>query len=192
MSLTFSLIYAFTENFMLPFSHDEVVYGKGSMLRKMPGDEWQQFANLRLMYGYMFSHPGTKLLFMGAEFGQGDEWNFQHSLQWHLLQYPNHAGIQQTVKDLNALYKSEPALYEKGFDSTGFEWIDGGNANDSVVVYLRKGNNAADDILVVVLNMTPVVRYNQRTGVPAAGKWKQIFNTDEKNTGAAASLMQKQ
>jgi 1,4-alpha-glucan branching enzyme len=176
--LTFSLIYAFTENFMLPFSHDEVVYGKGSMLRKMPGDEWQQFANLRLMYGYMFSHPGTKLLFMGAEFGQGDEWNFQHSLQWHLLQYPNHAGIQQTVKDLNALYKSEPALYEKGFDSTGFEWIDGGNANDSVVVYLRKGNNPANDILVV-LNMTPVVRYNQRTAVPAAGKWKQIFNTDE-------------
>jgi 1,4-alpha-glucan branching enzyme len=178
-ALTFSLIYAFTENFMLPFSHDEVVYGKGSMLGKMPGDEWQRFANLRLMYGYMFSHPGTKLLFMGAEFGQGDEWNFQHSLQWHLLEYPNHMGIQQTVKDLNALYKSEPALYQKAFDSTGFEWIDGGNANDSVLVYLRKGNNPADDI-VVVLNMTPVIRENQRTAVPAAGTWKQIFNSDEK------------
>jgi 1,4-alpha-glucan branching enzyme len=177
--LTFSLIYAFTENFMLPFSHDEVVYGKGSMLRKMPGDEWQQFANLRLMYGYMFSHPGTKLLFMGAEFGQGDEWNFEKSLQWHLLQYPNHLGIQQTVKDLNHLYRNEPALYEKGFESAGFEWLDGGNANDSVVAYLRKGINAADDI-VVVLNMTPVVRHNQRTGVPAAGNWKQIFNSDDK------------
>jgi len=176
--LTFSLIYAFTENFMLPFSHDEVVYGKGSMLRKMPGDEWQQFANLRLMYGYMFSHPGTKLLFMGAEFGQGDEWDYQHSLQWHVLDYPNHFGIQQTVKDLNKLYRSEPALYEKGFEGSGFEWLDGGNANDSVVVYLRKGNNPADDI-VVALNMTPVIRYGQRTGVPAAGKWKQIFNTDE-------------
>jgi 1,4-alpha-glucan branching enzyme len=177
--LTFSLIYAFTENFMLPFSHDEVVYGKGSMLRKMPGDEWQQFANLRLMYGYMFSHPGTKLLFMGAEFGQGDEWNFQQSLQWHLLQYPNHLGIQQTVKDLNHLYRSEPALYEKGFESAGFEWLDGGNANDSVVAYLRKGNKPADDI-VVILNMTPVVRHNQRTGVPASGNWKQIFNSDDK------------
>jgi 1,4-alpha-glucan branching enzyme len=176
---TFSLIYAFTENFMLPFSHDEVVYGKGSMLRKMPGDEWQQFANLRLMYGYMFSHPGTKLLFMGSEFAQGDEWNFEKSLQWHLLQYPNHLGIQQTVKDLNKLYRSEPALYERGFESTGFEWLDGGNANDSVIVYLRKGVNPNDDILVV-LNMTPVVRDNQRTGVPAAGQWQQIFNSDDK------------
>lgn len=149
------------------------------MLRKMPGDEWQQFANLRLMYGYMFSHPGTKLLFMGAEFGQGDEWDFQHSLQWHLLQYPNHLGIQQTIKDLNKLYRSEPALYERGFESTGFEWLDGGNANDSVLVYLRKGNNPDDDILVV-LNMTPVVRENQRTGVPAPGNWVQIFNSDDK------------
>jgi len=177
--LTFSLIYAFTENFMLPFSHDEVVYGKGSMLRKMPGDEWQQFANLRLMYGYMFSHPGAKLLFMGAEFGQSAEWHYQYSLQWHLLQYPSHLGIQETVKDLNKLYRSEPALYEKSFDGSGFEWIDGGNANDSILIYQRKGINAADDI-VVVLNMTPVVRHNQRTGVPAPGKWKEIFNSDNK------------
>ncbi len=175
--ITFSLIYAFTENFMLPFSHDEVVYGKGSMLRKMPGDEWQQFANLRLLYSFMFTHPGTKLLFMGAEFGQGDEWNFQQSLQWYVLQYPSHIGIKETVKTLNKLYKSQPALYEKGFDSTGFEWIDGGNANDSILVYARKGLNSDDD-LVVVLNMTPVVRYDFRVGVPEAGEWKEIFNSD--------------
>ncbi|MDN3600497.1 1,4-alpha-glucan branching protein GlgB [Mucilaginibacter myungsuensis] len=176
--ITFSLIYAFTENFMLPFSHDEVVYGKGSMINKMPGDEWQRFANLRLMYGYMFSHPGTKLLFMGAEFAQGAEWDFQHSLHWHLLQYPNHVGIQQTVKDLNALYKAEPALYERGFEHDGFEWLDGGNANDSVLAYIRKGKKSADDI-VVILNMTPIVRESQRTGVTSSGKWKQIFNSDE-------------
>jgi 1,4-alpha-glucan branching enzyme len=175
--ITFSTIYAFTENFMLPFSHDEVVYGKGSMLRKMPGDEWQQFANLRLMYSYMFTHPGTKLLFMGAEFGQGDEWNFGQSLQWHVLEYANHQGISETVKALNHLYRDEPALYQKGFDFTGFEWIDGGNANDSILVYGRKGHYEKDD-LVIILNMTPVPRHNYRIGVPAAGKWKEIFNSD--------------
>ncbi len=178
--LTFSMIYAFTENFMLPFSHDEVVYGKGSMLRKMPGDEWQQFANLRLMYSYMFTHPGTKLLFMGAEFGQGDEWNYQHSLQWHVLEYPNHQGVSETIKVLNHLYKTEPALYEKAFDPAGFEWIDGGNANDSVLVYTRKGHDANND-LVIVLNMTPVSRHDFRIGVPAAGNWKEIFNSDAHN-----------
>jgi len=178
--LTFSMIYAFTENFMLPFSHDEVVYGKGSMLRKMPGDEWQQFANLRLMYSYMFTHPGTKLLFMGAEFAQGDEWNYQHSLQWHVLEYPNHQGVSETVKALNHLYKTEPALYEKAFDPAGFEWIDGGNANDSVLVYTRKGHDAKND-LVIVLNMTPVSRHDFRIGVPAAGNWKEIFNSDAQN-----------
>ena len=178
--ITFSLIYAFTENFMLPFSHDEVVYGKGSMLRKMPGDEWQQFANLRLLYSFMFTHPGTKLLFMGAEFGQGGEWNFEKSLEWYVLQYPNHNGIKETVKALNKLYRSEPALYEKGFDYTGFEWIDGGNANDSILVYARKGYNADDD-LVVVLNMTPVIRHDFRVGVTQAGEWKEIFNSDAEN-----------
>jgi 1,4-alpha-glucan branching enzyme len=177
--LTFSLIYAFTENFMLPFSHDEVVYGKGSMLRKMPGDEWQQFANLRLVYGYMFTHPGSKLLFMGAEFGQGDEWNYQSALPWHVLDYPNHKGISETVRALNQLYKTEPALYQKSFVSEGFEWIDGGNANDSVVVYARKGNDPKDDLLIV-LNMTPVSRQDYRIGVPAAGNWKEIFNSDNK------------
>ena len=176
--ITFSMIYAFTENFMLPFSHDEVVYGKGSMLRKMPGDEWQQFANLRLCYSYMFTHPGTKLLFMGGEFGQGDEWNFQRSLDWYVLQYPNHKGIQDTVKELNKLYRSEPALYEKAFEGAGFEWIDGGNANDSIIVYARKGIDPKND-LVVVLNMTPVVRHDFRIGVPEKGTWQEIFNSDD-------------
>ncbi len=185
--ITFSLIYAFTENFMLPFSHDEVVYGKGSMLRKMPGDEWQQFANLRLLYSFMFTHPGTKLLFMGAEFGQGTEWNFQQSLEWYVLQYPNHNGIKETVKALNKLYRSEPALYEKGFDYTGFEWIDGGNANDSILVYARKGYNEDDD-LVVVLNMTPVIRHDFRVGVTQAGEWKEIFNSDAENLWGSGVL----
>ena len=185
--ITFSLIYAFTENFMLPFSHDEVVYGKGSMLRKMPGDEWQQFANLRLLYSFMFTHPGTKLLFMGAEFGQGTEWNFQQSLEWYVLQYPNHNGIKETVKALNKLYRSEPALYEKGFDYTGFEWIDGGNANDSILVYARKGYNEDDD-LVVVLNMTPVIRHDFRVGVTQAGDWKEIFNSDAENLWGSGIL----
>ncbi len=177
--ITFSLIYAFTENFMLPFSHDEVVYGKGSMLRKMPGDEWQQFANLRLVYSYMFTHPGSKLLFMGAEFGQGGEWNFSQSLEWYVLEYPNHRGIQETVKALNKLYKTEPALYEKSFEGAGFEWIDGGNANDSILIYSRKGKSTKDD-LVVVLNMTPTPHHSFRVGVPADGKWIEIFNSDDK------------
>jgi 1,4-alpha-glucan branching enzyme len=177
--LTFSLIYAFTENFMLPFSHDEVVYGKGSMLKKMPGDDWQRFANLRLVYSYMFTHPGTKLLFMGAEFAQGSEWNFQKSLDWYVLQYPNHQGMQQTVQALNKLYRGEPALYERSFESSGFEWIDGGNAQHSVLVYARKGNDYHDE-LIVILNMTPVTRSNYRIGVPQPGAWKEIYNSDDK------------
>ena len=178
--ITFSLIYAFTENFMLPFSHDEVVYGKGSMLNKMPGDEWQKFANLRLLYSYMFTHSGTKLLFMGAEFGQGNEWNFQQSLDWHVLQYPNHQGIKETVKALNHLYRSEPALYEKAFEWSSFEWIDGGNLQDSLLVYVRKGHDVINDI-VVVLNMTPMAHYNYRIGMPSAGEWVEIFNSDDEN-----------
>jgi len=177
--ITFSMIYAFTENFMLPFSHDEVVYGKGSMLNKMPGDEWQKFANLRLVYSYMFTHPGTKLLFMGAEFGQGTEWNYQNSLDWYVLEYPNHMGIQETVKALNKLYKEEPALYEKAFEGSGFEWIDGGNAADSILIYGRKGHDPKND-LVIVLNMTPNPHYGSRVGVPSEGSWKEIFNSDDK------------
>ncbi len=177
--ITFSTVYAFTENFMLPFSHDEVVYGKQSMLNKMPGDEWQKFANLRLLYTYMFTHPGTKLLFMGSEFAQGKEWNFQHSLDWHLMQYDCHQGMKETVKSLNQLYRGEPALYEKAFDWSGFEWVDGGNKEQSVLVYARHGNDEDNDV-VVALNMTPVIRENYRIGVPAAGEWREIFNSDKK------------
>jgi 1,4-alpha-glucan branching enzyme len=177
--ITFSLIYAFTENFMLPFSHDEVVYGKGSMLNKMPGDEWQRFANLRLVYGYMFTHPGTKLLFMGDEIAQGTEWDFSRSLDWYVLEYPNHKGVQETVKALNKLYKSEPALYERAFEGSGFEWIDGGNSADSVLIYTRKGFDKKND-LVIVLNMTPNPHEGYRVGVPEAGSWKEIFNSDDK------------
>lgn len=177
--LTFSMVYAFTENFMLPFSHDEVVYGKGSMIGKMPGDDWQRFANLRVLYSLMFTHPGTKLLFMGAEFAQSNEWNFQHSLDWHLLQYESHNGIKETVKALNQLYKTEPALYEKAFDPSGFEWIDAGNHENSILVFARKGTNPAND-LVVVLNMTPTPHHNYRIGVPAEGTWHEVFNSDKK------------
>ncbi|MBW4890568.1 1,4-alpha-glucan branching protein GlgB [Mucilaginibacter sp. HMF5004] len=178
--ITFSTIYAFTENFMLPLSHDEVVYGKRSLLRKMPGDDWQQFANLRLLYSYMFTHSGTKLLFMGAEFGQSEEWDYKKSLDWHLLEYAPHRGIQETVKALNHLYTGEPALYEKNFSWDGFEWIDGGNADDSILVYCRRGYDAKDE-LVIILNMTPVTRHSYRIGVPTAGTWTEIFNSDDKH-----------
>ncbi len=164
---------------MLPFSHDEVVYGKGSMLRKMPGDEWQQFANLRMVYSYMFTHPGSKLLFMGAEIGQGSEWDFSQSLEWYVLEYPNHLGVQTVVKALNNLYRTEPALYEKSFEGAGFEWIDGGNDKDSILIYGRKGLDPKND-LVIVLNMTPTPHHGFRVGVPHDGNWKEIFNSDDK------------
>ncbi|CAD0006292.1 MULTISPECIES: 1,4-alpha-glucan branching protein GlgB [Flavobacterium] len=175
--LTFSMTYAFTENFMLPFSHDEVVYGKQSIVYKMPGDEWQKFANLRLLYGYMFTHPGTKLLFMGSEFGQTAEWNFENSLDWHLLQYDYHSGIKKIVTDLNLLYKSQPALYEKQFSGEGFEWINYSDHQNAVISYIRKGNNSKEN-LIVVCNLTQVVRENYRIGIPHKGKLKEIFNTD--------------
>ncbi|MBS7562836.1 1,4-alpha-glucan branching protein GlgB [Mucilaginibacter sp. Bleaf8] len=177
--ITFSLIYAFNENFMLPFSHDEVVYGKGSMINKMPGDEWQKYANLRLVYSYMFTHPGTKLMFMGAEFGQVAEWDFGKSLDWWITQFDCHQGIKEAVKQLNHLYRSEPALYEKAFEPDGFEWIDGGNVEDSILVYMRKGRDAANDV-VIALNMTPKVHDNYRVGVPHAGQWQEVFNSDAK------------
>jgi len=177
--LTFSMTYAFTENFMLPLSHDEVVYGKRSILGRMPGDEWQKFANLRLLYSYMFTHPGTNLLFQGAEFGQSEEWNFQQSLDWHLLQYSPHNGVQVLIKDLNILYKNEPALYEKQFSGEGFEWIDYNDSENSVLVYIRKGNDESND-LVIACNMTPVPRENYKMGVPRKGKLKEIFNSNLK------------
>ncbi len=183
--LTFSMTYAFTENFMLPFSHDEVVYGKQSLVYRMPGDEWQRFANLRLLFGYMFTHPGTNLIFMGGEFGQTSEWNFQQSLDWHLTQYEVHSGIQETIKALNSLYKGLPALHEKQFSPEGFQWIDYGDHENSVLTYIRKGNDSKDDIYVA-LNLTPVPRENYRIGLPKkSGQVKEIFNSDDKKYGGS-------
>ncbi|AWK06124.1 1,4-alpha-glucan branching enzyme [Flavobacterium crocinum] len=184
--LTFSMTYAFTENFMLPFSHDEVVYGKKSLIYKMPGDEWQRFANLRLLYGYMFTHPGAKLLFMGAEFGQTNEWNFEQSLDWHLLQYDFHSGIKKLITDLNHLYKSNPALYEKQFSGEGFEWINYSDHQNAVMSYIRKGNNANED-LVIVCNFTQLVRENYRIGVSRTGKLQEIFNSDASVYGGSGT-----
>jgi 1,4-alpha-glucan branching enzyme len=175
--LTFSTTYAFSENFMLPLSHDEVVYGKRSIQGKMTGDEWQRFANLRLLYGYMFTHPGTKLLFMGSEFGQSSEWNFKQSLDWHLLEYGYHSGIKKCITDLNALYRNNPALYEKQFSAEGFEWINYSDHQNSVLAYIRKGINAKKN-LIVVCNMTPVIHQKYRIGLPTKGKLTQIFNSD--------------
>lgn len=177
--ITFSTVYAFTENFMLPLSHDEVVHGKRSLIYKMPGDDWQRFANLRLLYLYMYTHPGTKLLFMGGEFGQTSEWNFNQSLDWHLMQYPGHIGLFEFVKALNFLYRAEPSLYEISFKNDGFRWIEVGDAENSILVYLRKGLHAMDDLLVA-LNMTPQVHENFRVGLPAAGTWNVLLNSDDK------------
>lgn len=177
-SITFSMTYAFTENFMLPFSHDEVVYGKQSLLYRMPGDEWQRFANLRLLFGYMFTHPGANLLFMGGEFGQSSEWNFEESLDWHLTQYDFHSGIQEVIKDLNKVYKNNPALYEKQFSPEGFQWIEHNDQENSVITYLRKGKDAKDDI-IVACNFTPVPRENYRVGVPKTTQLKLLFNSDD-------------
>jgi len=175
--LTFSMMYAFTENFVLPLSHDEVVHGKGALVGKMPGDEWQRSANLRLLLGYLYGHPGKKMLFMGGEFGQWKEWNHDESLEWHALQYPSHKGVQQWVKDLNHFYKNEPALYEQDFNTEGFEWIDCHDWEQSVVVFLRKGKTAGDRVLVIC-NFTPVPRNNYRVGVPARGFWREVLNSD--------------
>jgi 1,4-alpha-glucan branching enzyme len=182
--LTFSMTYAFTENFMLPLSHDEVVYGKKSIAGRMPGDEWQKFANLRLLYGYMFTHPGTKLLFMGCEFGQSGEWNFEQSLDWHLLQYPYHQGIKKVITDLNSLYRSEPALYEKQFSPDGFEWINYSDHQNAVFSYIRKGYNE-DQSLIIVCNFTEIIRENYRIGLPKNGFLQEIFNTDSEVYGGS-------
>jgi 1,4-alpha-glucan branching enzyme len=183
--ITFSIHYAFTEHFMLPLSHDEVVHGKGSLLNKMPGDEWQKFANLRLLYAYMFAHPGAKLVFMGGEFGQQAEWNHDSSLQWHLVgDWSHHKGVQSAVRDLNFLYKQEPALHEKSFEDTGFEWVDLNDATNSVICFMRKGFNENENILVVC-NFTPVVRDNYRIGVPFKGDWVEIFNSDKQEYGGS-------
>ncbi|MEP3837455.1 MAG: 1,4-alpha-glucan branching protein GlgB [Algibacter sp.] len=182
--ITFSLAYAFTENFMLPLSHDEVVYGKNSILGRMPGDEWQRFANLRLLYGYMFTHPGTKLLFMGSEFGQYNEWNFQESLDWNLLEFKPHKDMQNYYKSLNAIYKNTPALYEKGFSGEGFEWISHDDHENCVISYIRKGYKE-DGNVVVVCNLTPTVRKKYKIGVTAKGKLVEIFNSDNEDFGGS-------
>ncbi len=176
-NLTFSLLYAFTENFVLVMSHDEVVYGKKSMLSKMPGDRWRKFANLRLFYGYMYSHPGKKLLFMGGEFGQWDEWKFNRGLDWHLLELEDHRKLWNYARDLNGIYSSEPALYEVDFDQKGFEWIDFRDTDNSVLSFIRRAGNP-DDHIVVVCNFTPVPRFNYRIGVPEKCFYREIMNSD--------------
>ena len=182
--LTFSMTYTFSENFMLPLSHDEVVYGKKSIAGRMPGDEWQKFANLRLLYGYMFMHPGTKLLFMGSEFGQSSEWNFEGSLDWDLLQYPFHSGVKKLITDLNHLYKTEPALHEKQFSPEGFEWINYSDHQNAVMSFIRKGKIVKEEI-IVVCNFTQVVRENYRIGLPRKGKLTEIFNSDSEMYGGS-------
>jgi len=182
--LTFSLLYAFSENFMLPFSHDEVVHGKNSLLHKMPGDLWQQFANLRLLLAYQYAHPGKKLLFMGQEFGQRHEWSEARSLDWDLLQYDSHRGIQRLLKDLNRLLSKEPALHQVDFDWQGFEWIDANDSDNSVYSLLRRGKNP-DEMILAVLNATPVVRYGYRLGVPRAGHYEEALNTDARIYGGS-------
>jgi 1,4-alpha-glucan branching enzyme len=182
--LTFSLIYAFTENFVLPLSHDEVVHGKGSLLDQMPGDLWQKFANLRLLYGYMFAHPGKKLNFMGGEFGQWNEWHYDESLQWHLLQWDAHKGLQKYCADLNRLLRSEPALYEQDFDYHGFEWIDCHNWEESVLAFIRKAKNP-QDFVITAANFTPVPRTNHRIGVSQPGYYREIMNSDSQYYGGS-------
>jgi 1,4-alpha-glucan branching enzyme len=182
--ITFSLVYAFNENFVLPISHDEVVHGKGSLLNKMPGDTWQKFANLRAYYGFMFGHPGKKLLFMGCEFGQEREWNHDQSLDWHLLDNPMHAGVQRLMRDLNHLYRETPALYQQDFVPAGFEWIEHNDAERSVISFIRHG---LDDktYMVVVTNFTPIAQKGYRLGVPQAGSYRERLNTDSAHYGGS-------
>ncbi|MFH0844304.1 MAG: 1,4-alpha-glucan branching protein GlgB [Pseudomonadota bacterium] len=182
--LTFRMLYAFHENFILPLSHDEVVYGKGSLLQKMPGDDWQKFANLRILFGYMYAQPAKKLLFMGAEFGQWNEWYHETSLDWHLLEYPFHSGIQRWLIDLNQLYRNEPALHELDFDPLGFEWIDCNDSQQSTLSLLRKARST-DDMIAVACNFTPVSRPRYRVGVPKGGFWREVLNSDAPEYGGS-------
>jgi 1,4-alpha-glucan branching enzyme len=185
--ITFSIDYAFSENFMLPLSHDEVVHGKSSLLNKMPGDEWQKFANLRALYGYMFAHPGTKLLFMGGEFAQSFEWSHDRGLDWFLLQYPLHQGVQLVVKDLNNLYQRYPALYRFPFSSEGFAWVAADDVANSVVSFLRKGEEG-DKTLLVICHFAPQTLESYQFGCPSAGEWTEIFNSDDTKYGGSGAV----
>lgn len=182
--MTFGMLYAYNENFVLPLSHDEVVHGKCSLLNKMSGDRWQKFANLRAYYGFMYGFPGKKLLFMGGEFAQDREWDFNGSLSWHLLNDPMHRGIQNSVRDLNRIYRETPALYEQDYDPAGFEWIDADNADESVFSFIRKAKEN-DEMVVVVSNFTPVPRENYKIGVPKGGRYVEIFNSDAEIYGGS-------
>jgi 1,4-alpha-glucan branching enzyme len=191
--ITFSMLYAFTENFVLPFSHDEVVHGKGSMLNKMPGDRWQKHANLRALYGYMFAHPGKKLMFMGSEFGQSREWNYDTSLDWHLLEYREHAGLKRWIQDLNHVYQRERSLHECDFDGAGFSWIDCNDNENSIISLIRRARNP-QDFTVTVVNLTPVPRQAYRFGVPEGGWYRELLNSDGdlyagSNMGNAGGVM---
>jgi 1,4-alpha-glucan branching enzyme len=179
-NLTFSLLYAFHENFVLPLSHDEVVHGKASLVNRMPGDEWRQFANLRLLLGYQYTHPGKKLLFMGGEFGQRNEWNSNAALDWWVLEYAPHQGVQKYVRTLNWLLRSQPALYEVDFDHRGFEWIDFGDYETGTISYLRRARDPSD-FVVSVLNLSPLPRFNYRIGVPEAGLYRELLNSDSEH-----------
>ena len=185
--LTFALLYAFTENFILPLSHDEVVHGKGSLLSRMPGDRWQQFANLRALLAWMWAHPGRPLLFMGGEIGQNDEWRHDRSVDWHLLDHPEHAGVQAMVRALNTVYRREPALWEQDFDWTGFRWIDPNDADNSVLSFLRFPVSGGRSVACVA-NLTPVLRDGYRVGLPESGRWVEIFNSDSSEFGGSNAL----
>jgi 1,4-alpha-glucan branching enzyme len=182
--ITFRALYSYTENYVLPLSHDEVVHGKGSLLDRMPGDGWQKFANLRLLYGYQYGQPGKKLLFMGGEFGQGQEWGHERSLDWHLLGHPLHAGVQKWVSDLNRMYRTEPALHEGDCRPGGFEWVDCTDSSSCVITFLRKGTTTQDRILVAC-NFTPVPRVGYRVGVPYGGWWQELLNSDAAEYGGS-------
>jgi 1,4-alpha-glucan branching enzyme len=175
--LTFSLLYAFTENFILPFSHDEVVHGKGALLSKMPGDYWQKFANLRALYGYMYAHPGKKLLFMGCEIGQWSEWNYQWEMDWSVLDFDSHRGLKEYVKALNRVYVAQPALHQVDFGWEGFQWIDIHDVDNSIVSFIRRARDP-NDFIVLVANFTPVPREGYRVGVPAPGFYRELLNSD--------------
>ena len=174
--MTFGLVYAFTENFVLPLSHDEVVHGKRSILGRMPGDEWQRFANLRAYYACMYAHPGKKLLFMGAEIAQHQEWSHDRSLDWHLLEYPNHSGVQKLICDLNEIYRSTPALYENDFSGDGFEWVDWDDRDNSILSWIRRDRSGG--YVICITNFTPIVRYDYRIGVSEKRPFEEIMNTD--------------